>query len=80
MNRAVRVLNLPPIRNRDLVTDRISPARLVLTPIPWGKPDPKLAKSLCRLIVDATPAIVIPFNPLNHFRVRRALRSFGIHH
>lgn len=50
-----------------------------LPPIAWGTPDKALARALGQHVRDATPAIVIPFNPLNHARVRRVLRSLGIH-
>ena len=50
-----------------------------LQPIAWGKPDKTLARALGQHVRQATPAIVIPFNPLTHAKVRRVLRSLGIH-
>lgn len=49
-----------------------------LTPVPFGRPDRALGHALCQHIVDATPAIVIPFNPVTHRRVRAVLRQCGI--
>lgn len=72
----------PPVRNPGPpVAARPSMSRhpIQLQPIAWGKPDKTLARALGQHVRDATPAIVIPFNPLNHARVRRVLRSLGIH-
>ena len=40
--------------------------------IPWGKPDPALAGLVCRHLVHANPAVVIPFNA----RTSRGLLTF----
>jgi hypothetical protein len=45
-----------------------------LSPIPWGKPDEAAGRWVCQGVVDATPAVVIPFNLL----VFRWLRRWGI--
>lgn len=57
----------------------ISRTPVQLQPIPWGKPDKALARALGQHVRDSTPAIVIPFNPRTHARVRRVLRSLGIY-
>lgn len=54
--------------------------RLVLSPIAWGTKDIELAKFACRAIVEATPAIVIRFNPFTQRRVRSFLTALRIHH
>lgn len=48
----------------------------------FGKPDPVLARMVFRNLVDTTPAIVIPANPLADMKVRKELRHFGVafHH
>lgn len=51
-----------------------------LTPIPWGKPDRKLARVVLQHIADFTPPTVIPYNPFAEQRVRRVLRSMHIVH
>lgn len=53
---------------------------VTLTPIPWGKPDRKLGRAVCRHIAEFTPPTVIPYNPLTEQRVRRVLRSMHIVH
>lgn len=68
----------PPQRNPAPVAMSVAP--LQLSPIPWGTPDLPLARSLCQNILDTTPPTVIPFDPRTHNRMRRDLRSHGIHH
>lgn len=80
MNRAVRLLNLPPLRNREADVERVQPKRLVLTPVPWGKRDTETAKVVCQHIVEANPATVIPFHPMKDATLRKILRSYRIHH
>lgn len=53
---------------------------LRLTPIPWGTRDPALARGICRHILDVMPPMKIAFDPRTHSRMRRDLRSHGIHH
>lgn len=53
---------------------------VVLAPVPWGTRDPALARMVCEHIVEATPPIVIPFNPRSHARVRGWLVTHRIHH
>jgi hypothetical protein len=53
---------------------------LTLSPIRWGERDTALAQMVCRHIVDATPPIEIPANPITHARVRAYLRSHHIEH
>lgn len=76
MNRPARhfsVVDAPAVKPKPI------PAQpLQLTKVPFGKPDRELARVLCWHIADATPAIVIPFNPFTHSRVRAVLRSCGI--
>lgn len=54
-----------------------------LQPIPWGKPDPVLARALCWQIRELMPETVIPFNPLTpltHRKLRTYLREHGFSH
>lgn len=53
---------------------------VVLTPIQWGTRDPVLARGICQHVEDATPPVVVTFNPFTHNRVRRVLRSIGVAH
>jgi hypothetical protein len=53
---------------------------LTLRPIQWGTPDAALARGVCRHLIEATPALVIPANPLSHARLRAWLRSNHIEH
>lgn len=55
-------------------------APLQLRPIPWGTRDRELARGVCRLVLEHTPPTVIPFDPRTHARMRKDLRSLGIHH
>lgn len=50
-----------------------------LSPIPWGQPDRALARALFSHLAIVN-AIVIPFHPKNHGRVRAWLLSHGITH
>ena len=54
--------------------------RLQLQPVRWGVRDEALARVVCRHLVEANPPTLIPFNPLTESRMRRTLRSLGIHH
>jgi hypothetical protein len=58
---------------------RVPRVPVQLRPVPFGQPDPALARGLCQHLADATPPTVIRFNPLTNGRLRRVLRSFGIH-
>lgn len=70
------------------MTARLTPLRAVpdvprgnpveLAPIPWGRPDARLARAVCEAMADAMPPIVIRWNPRNHDRIRRWLRSHGV--
>ena len=60
----------------NVIASRRQPVQLA--PIPWGKRDRTLAKGICGHIEDATPSIVLRFNPFNHKRVRSFLQSHGI--
>jgi hypothetical protein len=51
-----------------------------LQPIPWGKPDPKLARIVLRNIVDTTPPTIVPFNPRIEARIRSDLRKARVDH
>ncbi len=53
---------------------------LVLQPIQWGTRDRALGLGICQHIEDATPPVVVTFNPITHHRVRRVLRSLGVAH
>jgi hypothetical protein len=75
----VRILHLPPLRERDTVAERIARKPVVLTRIPWGKPDAATAAAVCQHIVDATPPTLIPANPVTGAKLRQVLRSFHIH-
>lgn len=48
----------------------------------WGKRDSVLARMVFRNLVETTPAIVIPANPLADTKLRKELRHFGVafHH
>lgn len=60
--------------------DKIVGTPVQLTPIPWGKRDPKLARVVLQHIADFTPPTVIPYNPFTEQRTRRVLRSMHIVH
>lgn len=86
MNATVRMIRAtshkPPFRNptEPAAMTKPSPERLRLMPIPWGKRNEQLGKALCQQIVEATPPTVIHANTITHARLRRCLRSLGIHH
>lgn len=53
---------------------------VVLKPIEWGTRDPVLGRVVCQQVEDATPPVLVIFNPFTHNRVRRVLRSLGALH
>lgn len=73
----MRIVECPPLR---LDAEYTAPERLRLAPIAWGKRNEALGKALCQQIVEATPPTVIHANTITHARLRRCLRSLGIHH
>jgi hypothetical protein len=77
MNAVHRLTWLDPIVR--VPSERVAPQRLVLAPIAWGTRDRKLAKVVCAHVIDATPPMVVPFQPLTHRRTRAFLRSHGVH-
>jgi hypothetical protein len=73
----------PPERNPSPERKTMSRTPIVLTGNPaWGKRDSVLARMVFRNLVDTTPAIVIPANPLADTKLRKELRHFGVafHH
>jgi len=72
-------MRLAPQRTRDTVAERIARKPVALVRIPWGKPDPALARAVCQHIVEATPPTVIPANPITGAKLRRVLRAYHIH-
>ena len=77
---ARRLLSVPTPEVAAVPVSDVRRVPVQLTPIPWGKPDPVLARGVCQHIADFTPPIVIPYNPLSEQRVRRVLRSMHIVH
>jgi hypothetical protein len=71
--------HVPPERSPAPV-ERIAREPVRLQPIPWGKPDPALARSLCWQIRELMPDTVIPFNPITHRKLRTYLREHGFIH
>lgn len=69
----------PPLRNPPPPLVKPEP-RMPLSPIQWGKPDRALGHAVCQHVADATPPIVIEFNPVTHARLCRVLRSYRIPH
>jgi hypothetical protein len=59
---------------------RVKREPMRLEPIPWGKPDPALARGVCRHIRDAMPETVIAWNPITHRKLRTYLREHGFTH
>lgn len=75
--RSIEVDALPPPRKPK--PERIARKPVVLTRIPWGKPDAGLGAAVCQHIVDATPPTLITANPITGVKLRQVLRSFHIH-
>lgn len=76
-------LRVNALRRSAEIVQLLQPVRahpIELAPIAWGQPDRALAKGVCRHVLDATPATVIPFHPASDARLRRALRSHHIPH
>jgi hypothetical protein len=85
MNAAMKPLfrlvdsHVPPERSPP-PPQRITRQPVQLQPIPWGQPDPDLARAVCWHIRDAMPDTVIPFNPVTHRKLRTYLREHGFTH
>jgi hypothetical protein len=46
--------------------------------VPFGRPDPALARTVVEMIRAATPPTVIPAHPLTQGRVRAFLHQLGL--
>lgn len=79
MNARLRMKLLKPAEPEP-VSEPVRHKPLALAPVAWGKPDAALGKMACQSIVNATPPIVLHFNPLTHNRIRGWLKAREIHH
>lgn len=79
MNRAIKLALkfVPPVKETPVAIQH-NPVQLV--PVPWGKPDPELARAVCWHLVEATPPTLIPANPCTNAALRAFLRSHHIEH
>lgn len=58
--------------------ERIPRTPVQLSPIPWGKRDPMLARGVCRHIADAMPKTTVPFVRGLDRKLRAFLSHYGI--
>lgn len=54
---------------------RVPRKPVALSPIPWGKPDPALARAVCQHLVDVMPPTVVAWRPSRETWTVRLLLS-----